>query len=86
VRGIGTKGKRVLRYISGYACIAAGIAGCILPVIPGIPLLFVGLGILSVDSPWAARLLKKLKSNASRLAGKQPASRAKPESEAASMD
>jgi uncharacterized protein len=53
--------KVVLRQIGGYACIAAGIAGCILPIIPGIPLLFVGLGLLSVDSQWAARLRDKLK-------------------------
>jgi uncharacterized protein len=47
--------------MAGYACLAAGIAGCILPILPGIPFLFVGLGLLAVDSPWAARLRDRLK-------------------------
>jgi hypothetical protein len=64
----------ILRQVAGYACLGAGIAGCILPIIPGIPLLFVGLGLLAVDSPWAARLRDRLKQAAdrqlSRLRGK----------------
>ncbi|WP_251106820.1 PGPGW domain-containing protein [Alloacidobacterium dinghuense] len=47
--------------MTGYACLIAGVVGCVLPIIPGIPLLFVGLGLLSVDSPWAARLRDWLK-------------------------
>jgi uncharacterized membrane protein YbaN (DUF454 family) len=54
----------ILRQGAGYASLAAGVAGCILPIIPGIPLLFVGLGLLAVDSPWAARLRDKLKEKA----------------------
>jgi uncharacterized protein len=54
----------ILRQVAGYACLAAGVAGCILPIIPGIPLLFVGLGLLAVDSPWAARLRDRLKEKA----------------------
>jgi hypothetical protein len=51
----------ILRQVTGYACLVAGVAGCVLPIIPGIPLLFVGLGLLAVDSPWAARLRDRLK-------------------------
>ena len=56
----------VLRQVTGYACLVAGVAGCILPIIPGIPLLFVGLGLLAVDNPWAARLRDRLKDYVAR--------------------
>jgi hypothetical protein len=46
----------MLRQIAGYSCLAVGIAGCVLPILPGIPMLVLGLGLLSIDSPWAARL------------------------------
>jgi uncharacterized protein YqgC (DUF456 family) len=39
----------------------AGIAGCILPVIPGIPLAIAGLIILARDYAWARILLHKAK-------------------------
>lgn len=61
-----TKGK-LFRNIAGYACIVAGIAGCILPIIPGIPLLFLGLGLLAVHNPWAARLLERMKKSAGKV-------------------
>jgi uncharacterized membrane protein YbaN (DUF454 family) len=67
-----TRGAIILRQVTGYAFLAAGVVGCVLPILPGIPLLFVGLGLLSVDSPWAARLRDRLKSYvASRLSRKQ---------------
>lgn len=56
----------ILRQVTGYACLAVGVAGCVLPILPGIPLLFVGLGLLAVDSPWAARLRDRLKNYAAR--------------------
>ena len=59
-------GLVVLRQVSGYACVAAGVAGCVLPVIPGIPLLIAGLGLLAVDSPWAARLRDRLKDSVAK--------------------
>ncbi|HTZ90493.1 MAG TPA: PGPGW domain-containing protein [Alloacidobacterium sp.] len=51
----------LLRQGAGYTCLAAGIAGCLLPILPGVPFLFVGLGLLAIDSPWAARLRDRLK-------------------------
>jgi uncharacterized protein len=53
--------KVISRQVGGYALLGAGIAGCILPIIPGIPLLFAGLALLAVDTPWAAQLSAKLK-------------------------
>ncbi|MBX6358494.1 MAG: hypothetical protein IRZ03_00285 [Acidobacterium ailaaui] len=52
----------ILRQVAGYACLLAGGVGCLLPVLPGIPLLIAGLGLLSVDSPWAARLHARIMS------------------------
>lgn len=54
----------ILRQTAGYACLVLGVIGCILPVLPGIPLLLAGLGLLAADSPWAARLRDNLKAKA----------------------
>jgi uncharacterized membrane protein YbaN (DUF454 family) len=50
-----------LRKTSGWVLLAAGIAGCVLPVIPGIPLLLAGLLILAQDYLWAKSALRKTK-------------------------
>ena len=69
-------GRKLIRQATGFSCLAAGVAGCVLPIIPGIPLLFAGLGILAVDYKWAARLRDRLKAAAmrqiNRLRGKCP--------------
>jgi hypothetical protein len=46
---------------AGSALLLVGAAGLVLPVIPGIPLLFLGLVVLSIEFVWARRLLSKLK-------------------------
>ena len=38
-----------LREISGLALVVAGVAGCLLPIIPGIPLIVAGVAILGTD-------------------------------------
>jgi len=53
--------KRILRESGAWLLILIGVAGCVLPVIPGIPLLIAGLAVLAVDRPWAARLLERVK-------------------------
>jgi uncharacterized membrane protein YbaN (DUF454 family) len=40
-----------LRHIGGIALIIAGIAGCLLPIIPGIPLLLAGAAMLGTEHP-----------------------------------
>ena len=61
---------RILRQSAGYGLLVGGVAGCILPIMPGIPLLIGGLSLLSVDSPWAARLLQKLKAKLHRVSNR----------------
>lgn len=41
----------------GWLCIAVGLLGIVLPIIPGIPLLIVGLVTLSTQHRWARALL-----------------------------
>ena len=50
-----------VRKAGGWALLAAGIAGCVLPVIPGIPLLLAGLLVLAQDYLWAKNALGKAK-------------------------
>lgn len=45
------------RKIVGWAFIAVGLLGIILPIIPGIPLLIVGLMTLATQHRWAHQLL-----------------------------
>ena len=47
--------------IVGWLCIAVGVLGLVLPVIPGIALLAAGLFILSARYRWASFCLKWLK-------------------------
>lgn len=50
------KMKRGVVLTSSGVLILVGIAGTILPIIPGIPFLILGLSLLGVDAP---RLIKK---------------------------
>ncbi len=38
-----------LREISGLTLVAVGIAGCLLPLLPGIPLILAGAALLGTD-------------------------------------
>jgi uncharacterized protein len=49
------------RKAGGWALLAIGIAGCVLPVIPGIPFLIAGLIILARDYEWARFALRRVK-------------------------
>ena len=53
-----TRGRGSLwRMIVGWFCIAAGLLGLILPIIPGIPLLIAGVVTLSTQHRWARALM-----------------------------
>jgi uncharacterized membrane protein YbaN (DUF454 family) len=55
--------KRAIRIIGGFSMIAAGIAGWLLPVIPGWALFIPGLILLSREFHWARRLLNWFRSH-----------------------
>ena len=53
--------KRLLIWCLGWVFIVLGILGLFLPVLQGILFLLIGLYLLSSTSPWAERLLKRLR-------------------------
>ena len=57
-----TQGRGSLwRMIVGWFCIAAGLLGLVLPIIPGIPLLIAGVITLSTQHRWARALMLWMK-------------------------
>jgi uncharacterized protein len=59
--------KRIATHIAGWAFILLGIAGLVLPILQGILFILVGLFILSSVSPWAARLLDRIRKRFPRI-------------------
>jgi len=53
--------KRIAIYWAGWGFILLGILGLFLPILQGILFLLIGLSLLSNSSPWAARLLQKVR-------------------------
>ena len=53
--------KRVAIHVIGWGLILLGILGLVLPILQGFLFLLVGLFVLSSVSPWAERLLHKLR-------------------------
>ena len=56
-----TRIKRLLIWCLGWLFILLGILGLFLPVLQGILFLLIGLYLLSTTSPWAERLLNRLR-------------------------
>lgn len=50
-----------LRKASGWFLLILGLAGCVLPILPGIPFALAGLLILAKDYSWAKTALRKAK-------------------------
>lgn len=59
--------RKVFDWIAGVALVLLGIAGLVLPALPGILLIIAGLAILSSHSTLARRALDALKSRARRV-------------------
>jgi uncharacterized membrane protein YbaN (DUF454 family) len=53
--------KSVAIYWAGWGFIVLGILGLFLPILQGILFLLIGLSLLSNSSPWAAKLLNKMR-------------------------
>ncbi|HSK43474.1 MAG TPA: PGPGW domain-containing protein [Candidatus Binatia bacterium] len=52
--------KRVAFNAAGWALLMLGVAGLLLPVLPGVALLIVGLSFLSLEYKWARRWIGPL--------------------------
>jgi uncharacterized membrane protein YbaN (DUF454 family) len=56
-----TTAKKVALLLVGWGFILAGIVGMILPVLPGVVFMIVGLLILSSEYVWASDLLQEIR-------------------------
>jgi uncharacterized protein (TIGR02611 family) len=56
--------------VAGVAVTLTGVAGLVLPVIPGWALIFAGLAILATEFVWARTLLDNAKSKAGEVVNK----------------
>jgi len=63
-RFIRRSGKRVAVTIAGFALLLAGLAGLLLPIVPGWLLIIAGLALLGTEYVWAQRLLRIAKEKA----------------------
>lgn len=59
--------KRIAIHIAGWGFIFLGVLGIFLPILQGILFILVGLFILSSVSPWAARLLDRIRKRFPRI-------------------
>jgi uncharacterized protein (TIGR02611 family) len=66
---------RVALVVVGVAMVLAGLAGLVLPVVPGWLLIFSGLAVLAGEFVWARTLLDNAKAKAGEVAAKLPTSR-----------
>ena len=72
--------KRIATYVVGWGFIILGILGIVLPILQGVIFLLIGLYILSTISPWAARMLERLRKRFPKIADQFD--RAKPKAKA----
>jgi Putative transmembrane protein (PGPGW) len=52
------RGPSIWRKLLGWSCVILGIPGLILPIIPGIPLLVLGIVLLASQHLWAHNALE----------------------------
>lgn len=72
--GLRTKRRQPVslwRTAVGWALVCVGVAGLVLPIIPGIPLLIAGLVVLSARYRWAAVGLRWLKRKVRQVAARK---------------
>jgi len=62
----GISESRLLRTAAGTIVLLIGLAGLLLPILPGWLLIFVGLALLGVKLPYAERLLEYAKGKLER--------------------
>jgi uncharacterized membrane protein YbaN (DUF454 family) len=60
----------IRRLALGWILLVLGVAGLLLPLLPGIPLLIVGLFVLSGEQQWARRVLTRARQRFPNIADK----------------
>jgi uncharacterized membrane protein YbaN (DUF454 family) len=51
--------KRLGILVSGWLFVVLGVAGLVLPILQGVLFLFIGFYLLSLELPWAKRLMNR---------------------------
>jgi uncharacterized protein len=69
--------KRIATHIAGWGFIVLGIVGLFVPLLQGVLFMLVGLTILSSVSPWAARLLDRIRKRFPRISNQFDQARTK---------
>ncbi len=59
-----------LREVAGFTLLIAGLIGCLLPVIPGSPMVIAGLALLGVDHPKIRSTMQRLEQWSELLSSK----------------
>jgi uncharacterized membrane protein YbaN (DUF454 family) len=59
--------KPILMQTLGFAFLGVGALGLVVPILPGLLLLAVGLLVLARHAPWAERLVERIRSRHPRL-------------------
>jgi hypothetical protein len=67
---MGRNGKRAGVTILGFTLVLGGLAGLVLPIVPGWLLIIPGLAILATEYVWAQRVLEEAKRRARAAAEK----------------
>jgi uncharacterized membrane protein YbaN (DUF454 family) len=52
--------KRSIRSAAGLVLVVVGVAGLVLPILPGIPILIAGLALLGTDHPLRVAITRRL--------------------------
>ena len=63
---VGRSGKRMAVTVVGLALVLAGLAGVVLPLLPGPVLIIAGLAVLATEYVWARRALETARRKAYR--------------------
>lgn len=69
--------KKIAIKCAGWGFIFLGILGLFLPILQGILFLLIGLFLLSEESPWAKKLLDKVRAKFPRISQKFDEAKAK---------
>jgi len=65
-RSVVRGGRRAVHTVAGFSLVLIGLAGLVLPVVPGWVLIIAGFAVLGREYAWARRALESARSQAAR--------------------
>jgi uncharacterized membrane protein YbaN (DUF454 family) len=70
-----SRGRRLAILITGWLFVVLGVLGLFLPILQGVLFLAIGFYLLSLESPWAKRLMDRFAARHPKFAAKLEESR-----------